>query len=101
MKNNYVTKGDVVRGESFAEHVRLVVARIPEGKTLSYGEVARRAGNPRAARAVGTILNKNHNPLIPCHRVIRSDGTSGGYNRGAERKRTMLEKEGAFNTMTK
>ncbi|MEY2641114.1 MAG: hypothetical protein RL150_507, partial [Candidatus Parcubacteria bacterium] len=53
----------------------------------------RRAGNPRAARAVGNILNKNYNPEIPCHRVIRSDGTTGGYNRGAGKKAALLASE--------
>ncbi len=81
---------------SFAERVRRVVARIPRGKTLTYGEVARRAGNPRAFRAVGTILSKNYDPRIPCHRVVRADGTIGNYNRGAERKKELLRREGAL-----
>ena len=67
--------------------------RISKGKTLTYGEVARRAGNAGAARAVGAVLKTNYDPNIPCHRVIRSDGTLGGYNRGVERKRTLLRKE--------
>jgi O-6-methylguanine DNA methyltransferase len=50
-------------------------------------EVARLAGNKNASRVVGNILNKNHNPKIPCHRVIRSDGKLGGYNRGAKKKK--------------
>lgn len=79
--------------KTFAEKVYDVVRKIPEGKTLTYGEVARRAGNPRAARAVGNILNKNYNPEIPCHRVIRSDGTTGGYNRGEAKKRQLLKRE--------
>ncbi len=57
---------------------------------MTYGEVARRAGNPRAARAVGTIMRANYDPTVPCHRVVRSDGTLGGYNRGVERKRELL-----------
>lgn len=81
--------------ETFADRVRKIVAEIPRGETLSYGEVARRAGNVRAARAVGNILKKNFDPTIPCHRVIRSDGKTGGYNRGAERKRELLKREGA------
>jgi len=56
-------------------------------------EVARRAGNPKAFRAVGNILNKNYNPDIPCHRVIRSDGSVGGYNRGEEKKKEILKRE--------
>lgn len=81
--------------ETFADQVRKIVAEIPKGETLSYGEVARRAGNVRAARAVGNILKKNFDPTIPCHRVIRSDGKTGDYNRGAERKRELLKREGA------
>jgi len=80
--------------ETFADRVRKIVAEIPRGETLSYGEVARRAGNARAARAVGNILKKNFDPAIPCHRVIRSDGKTGNYNRGAERKRELLKREG-------
>ena len=61
---------------------------------MTYKEVARRAGNPKAARAVGAIMRTNRNPDIPCHRVIRSDGSLGGYNRGGtERKRQILERE--------
>lgn len=57
----------------FAQKVRAVVAKIPRGSTMTYGEVARRAESPRAARAVGSLMSKNFNPTIPCHRVIRSD----------------------------
>jgi O-6-methylguanine DNA methyltransferase len=81
---------------SFKEKVLRVVAKIPRGKTLTYAEVARRAGNPRAYRAVGNILNKNYKPEIPCHRVVRSDGTAGGYNRGAGKKIKILRQEGAI-----
>ena len=78
---------------SFKERVYEVVKKIRKGKTLSYKEVAKMAGRPNAYRAVGNILNKNHDPKIPCHRVIRSDGRLGGYNRGVEKKRRILEKE--------
>jgi methylated-DNA-[protein]-cysteine S-methyltransferase len=79
---------------SFHEKVCGVVKNIPTGKTLTYKEVADRAGNPNASRAVGNILHKNHNPAIPCHRVVRSDGRMGGYNRGAKKKQILLQKEG-------
>lgn len=82
-----------VSGKTFTERVHDVVRRIPRGATLTYVQVAERAGSPRACRAVGNILNKNYDPSIPCHRVVRSDGTPGGYNRGAEKKRRMLENE--------
>ncbi|MHB8651561.1 MAG: MGMT family protein [Minisyncoccota bacterium] len=84
----------------FSDRVRTVVKNIPRGMALSYAEVARRAGNPRAYRAVGTILNKNYDPAIPCHRVVRSDGTVGGYNRGAEKKQMLLEEEGALDSLS-
>jgi len=79
--------------ENFRERVYKVVAGIPAGKTLTYKEVAESAGSPRACRAVGNILNKNYDLRIPCHRVIRSDGKTGGYNGGAEKKREILDKE--------
>jgi O-6-methylguanine DNA methyltransferase len=82
--------------KTFSEKVKDAVGKIPHGETLTYAEVARRAGNPQAYRAVGNILNKNHNPKIPCHRVIRSDGTAGGYNRGTEEKENILRREGAI-----
>lgn len=77
----------------FAKRVYGAVAKIPRGKTMTYGEVARAAGKPRAARAVGNILSKNYNPKIPCHRVVRSDGQAGGYNRGVAYKARMLQSE--------
>ena len=78
----------------FQKRVLEIVRKIRKGKTLTYKEVARCAGRPRAYRAVGSILNKNFDPKIPCHRVIRSDGTPGGYNRGSRRKKLLLAKEG-------
>ena len=82
---------------NFSKKVCAVVAKIPKGKTMTYGEVARRAGSPRAGRAVGTILSKNFNPKIPCHRVVRADGSIGSYNRGGSRnKLKLLRKEGAL-----
>ncbi|NTW14619.1 MAG: MGMT family protein [Candidatus Moranbacteria bacterium] len=61
----------------FHERVYKIVRGIPRGMTLSYGEVARLAGSPGAARAVGSLMRKNSDPEIPCHRVIRSDGRAG------------------------
>jgi methylated-DNA-[protein]-cysteine S-methyltransferase len=81
----------------FADRVRKIVAKIPKGKTMTYGEVAAAAGNPRAARAVGMIMSKNYDPKIPCHRVVRADGKVGDYNRGgAARKMKLLREEGAI-----
>ncbi|PIT92467.1 MAG: cysteine methyltransferase [Candidatus Harrisonbacteria bacterium CG10_big_fil_rev_8_21_14_0_10_42_17] len=81
---------------SFKENVYRVVASIPRGQILTYKQVAERAGSPRAAHAVGNILNKNPHPKskVPCHRVIRSDGSIGGYALGTSAKRSLLKKEG-------
>ena len=80
---------------SFTEKVHLVVKAIPTGSVLSYGEVAKRAGHPGAARAVASLMAKNYDPAIPCHRVVRGDGTPGEDNRGGvEAKRAILQKEG-------
>ena len=78
----------------FKAEVLKAVCLIPKGQVLTYKEVARIAGNRRAYRAVGNILSRNHNPKIPCHRVIRSDGKSGEYNKGARRKIQLLLDEG-------
>lgn len=82
--------------KSFKEKVEEVVASIPKGQTLSYKQVAQKAGSPNAFRAVGNIMNKNENPNVPCHRVIKSDGTLGGYAHGTDKKRAILKKEGAI-----
>lgn len=78
---------------SFKEKVYQEVKRIPKGKTATYKEVAVLAGRPLAWRAVGNILNKNFDKKIPCHRVIRSDGKLGGYNRDIVKKKLLLEME--------
>ncbi|MCE9644236.1 MGMT family protein [Candidatus Parcubacteria bacterium] len=80
--------------KSFAERVRAVVKDIPKGKTMTYKEVAAKAGNPGASRAVGTVMSRNQDPKVPCHRVLRSDGKLGGYNGGIERKVAKLRAEG-------
>lgn len=83
--------------KTFKEKVLDVVRKIPKGKTMTYGEVAKKAGNAGAARAVGSYMRQNYDPTVPCHRVLRSDGTIGNYNRGGEAaKRALLIKEGAL-----
>lgn len=77
----------------FQERVYAVVAQIPRGSTMTYQEVAKQAGYPGAYRAVGSILKKNYDPRIPCHRVIHEDGTLGEYNRGKEVKKKLLAQE--------
>lgn len=79
----------------FSEKIRAVVRTIPKGSVLTYKEVAKLAGNPTAARAVANVMAANYDPTVPCHRVIRSDGGLGGYNRGGiDAKRLILENEG-------
>lgn len=72
-----------------------ILVRIPEGKVTTYGDIAKALGRPGASRAIGRILNKNPNPIIvPCHRVVMSDGSIGGYAFGKARKKELLKKEG-------
>ncbi len=82
---------------SFQNEVIQVVKNIPRGKTMTYQDVAQKAGSPKAARAVGSIMAKNQDKNVPCHRVIRSDGSIGPYNglQGPS-KRKLLEAEGAL-----
>lgn len=83
--------------KTFTQSVYEVVRNIPEGKFMTYKEVAAKIGKPKSYRAVGTALSKNYNVDIPCHRVIRSDGNMGGYNRGGEKKKlSILKHEGAL-----
>lgn len=80
---------------SFKGKVYEVVRNIPKGKTASYGEVAQMANAPRAARAVGTLMAKNKDKNVPCHRVINSSGRIGRYNGGGEQiKKEKLLEEG-------
>ena len=83
--------------QSFKEKVLEVVKNIPRGKTMTYKEVAQRASRPGSVRAVGSIMAKNFDPSVPCHRVIKSDGTFGNYNRGGTlKKMAILRLEGAI-----
>ncbi len=83
--------------KTFKEKVQTIVKKIPKGHILTYKEVAIRAGSPNASRAVGSILKKNYDLVIPCHRVICSDGNIGDYNRGGINKKiALLKKEGAI-----
>lgn len=86
-----------MKSSAFRDRVLAVVRAIPRGKVMSYGEVAKRAGSPGAARAVGTIMKQNHDPSVPCHRVVKANGSLGEYNRGGSiQKRTLLIQEGAL-----
>ena len=79
---------------NFTEKVWAACSRIPKGKVSTYGIIARAVGRPGASRAVGNALNRNRSPDVPCHRVVRSDGSVGGFAHGAERKMSLLKKEG-------
>lgn len=88
---------DPASGTAFQRRVWHELSRIPYGRTRSYAEVAEAVGSPRAARAVGSANGSNDIPIvIPCHRVIRSDGGLGGYGSGIGIKRKLLELEGVF-----
>jgi methylated-DNA-[protein]-cysteine S-methyltransferase len=72
-----------------------LLQQIPEGHVTTYGDLARALGNPSASRIIGRILGQNPNPiLVPCHRVVMSDGKLGGYRYGSNKKKELLEKEG-------
>ena len=82
----------------FQQRILKVTRRIPYGRTISYGELAERAGYPRAARAVGTVMSSNRFPIVvPCHRVVASGGKTGGYTspQGVCLKLRLLALEGA------
>jgi len=86
---------------SFKEKVYQETAKIPRGKVATYSWVAKRAGSPRAVRAVGNIMNKNPVPgsgkgKVPCHRVVRKDRTPGGFGGGTSKKIRLLREEGVL-----
>ncbi|MBI2063722.1 MAG: MGMT family protein [Candidatus Yanofskybacteria bacterium] len=80
----------------FQQRVYNIVRHIKCGQAMTYAEVAKAAGHTGAARAVGNALNKNYDLGVPCHRVIRSDGKVGGYNRGSRQKQKILREEGVI-----
>ena len=82
----------------FQKKVYNVVQIIPRGKVMTYKEVAQKIGSPKAYRAVGNALNKNYNPEIPCHRVVKSNGEIGGYNKGIDEKTRLLREEKVINS---
>ena len=81
--------------KTFKQKVLEVVKKIPKGKVLTYKEVAGKAGSKNASRAVGSIMKNNYDKSVPCHRVIKSDGSLGEYNRGGTKaKERILKAEG-------
>lgn len=98
-KNEIRTEEDVIRflpnKTGFERKVLVATFRIPKGKISTYKRIAERVGRPRAYRAVATALKKNPlHPIVPCHRVVRSDGRFGGEENRAEARRKLVEKEG-------
>ena len=88
---------DLRPAREFGRAVLEQLAQVPYGELTTYGRLAARAGKPRAARAVGTVMNRNPVPIVlPCHRVVGSTGSLVGYAGGLDRKRTLLELEGAL-----
>ena len=87
-----------LRGQpGFAVSVLAELAKVPYGHTQTYGELAARAGNPKAARAVGMVMNRNPLPIVlPCHRIVGASGSLVGYGGGLERKEQLLRLEGAI-----
>ncbi len=82
---------------TFKSRVQDIVKKIPKGEVLTYKQVAEMAGSPGAARAVGNIMKGNFDKSVPCHRVVRSDGKIGAYNRGGQAEKTsLLKAEGYF-----
>jgi methylated-DNA-[protein]-cysteine S-methyltransferase len=85
---------DLGLSRDFSRHVLLELARVPYGEVTTYGALASRAGRPRAARAVGTVMNRNPIPIVlPCHRVVGASGSLVGYGGGLERKQALLRLE--------
>ena len=88
---------DLRLAREFGRTVLEELGRVPFGKVTTYGALAAKAGKPRAARAVGTIMNRNPVPIVlPCHRVVGANGSLVGYAGGLERKQTLLRLEGAL-----
>ena len=86
-----------MKTKTFTEKVLDIVRKIPKGRTMTYKDVAKMAGSPRASRAVGSIMKANYLPDVPCHRVVMSSGNAGEYNRGGvNAKIELLKKEGAI-----
>ena len=89
------------QGSEFQQQVWLELLRIPYGATMSYGEIARRLGDPSASRAVGAANGRNPLPIVvPCHRVIGADGSLTGFGGGLPVKRFLLDHEQRYSTFT-
>ncbi len=95
-RTTFELEPDLAAVPDFQRRVLRELVRVPYGETSTYGALAARLGNPRAARAVGGALNRNPVPIVvPCHRVVGASGSLVGYAGGLERKRSLLALEGA------
>jgi methylated-DNA-[protein]-cysteine S-methyltransferase len=96
-RRTFDLKVDVESLADFNRRVLRALARVPYGEVVPYGELAARTARPMAARAVGTVMNRNPLPIVlPCHRVIGANGKLTGYAGGLARKETLLRLEGAI-----
>jgi methylated-DNA-[protein]-cysteine S-methyltransferase len=96
VRHDFELQLDLTVGEFYAE-VLAELARVPYGETTTYGALAARTGHPNAARAIGTVMHRNPVPIVlPCHRVIGSNGKLVGYAGGLDRKELLLKLEGAL-----
>jgi O-6-methylguanine DNA methyltransferase len=96
-KRKWVERINRLKATPFQKKVWKILLTIPKGEVRSYSWVAEKVGSPRATRAVGNALNKNPlAPDVPCHRVIRKDGSWGGYAKELAQKKALLKKEGYF-----
>lgn len=94
MYERQILAGQVVEGMSFNQKVWALCARVPAGRVVTYGQIARKLGS-NGCRAVGNALNRNpYAPEVPCHRVVGSDGSLTGFAGGLPKKRAMLKAEG-------
>jgi methylated-DNA-[protein]-cysteine S-methyltransferase len=88
---------DLSPAADFTRQVLTRLAKVPHGQLTTYGALAKAAGRPQAARAVGTVMNRNPIPIVlPCHRVVGANGDLVGYGGGLDRKRLLLTLEGAL-----
>ena len=90
------TSSDLIRSsQSIKDKVYDMLLKIPAGKVTTYGDIAKAIGQPNSSRMIGQILHNNPTPVVvPCHRVVRSNGKIGGYAYGSRKKRKLLEGEG-------
>jgi methylated-DNA-[protein]-cysteine S-methyltransferase len=96
-RHEFELRLDLRLSADFSKRVLEELAKVPYGEMTTYGALAARAERPRAARAVGTVMNRNPIPIVlPCHRVVGSSGKLVGYAGGLERKEALLKLEGAL-----